>query len=87
MSPAKGIPEKYEGVVFIVERFGITVAMCVFLAWLVLFKVEKMQDVVLASIAVSQDKIDTKVSRTIRNERAIMQKLGIPVIVDADGGR
>lgn len=52
-----------------IEKLGFPLLVCAFLAFVLFWKLEKMS---------------YKLDRCIRNERAIMQKLGIPVIVAPD---
>lgn len=58
---------------FLVSRVGVPVVICgalIFILWFVLLDFKK--------------DVSWKLERSIRNERAIMQKLGIAVILDGD---
>ncbi len=56
-------------VVFVLDRYGVTLATAVFLGWLLLHQLRDMK---------------WQLDRSIRNERAIMQKLEIPIVLDSD---
>lgn len=58
---------------FIITRVGITSVLCAVLIYVLFFKLDKMND-----------GLNLKIDRTVRNTRAIQQKLGIPVILDSD---
>ena len=65
--------EKYKDLDFLIGRVGMPVVMCAGLLWFMAhefsaFKREMVWDL----------------QRSIRNERAIMQKLGIPVVLDSE---
>lgn len=56
-------------VVYLIKELGVPIVMCGFLAYMLHVKIEKL---------------GYKIDRCIRNERAIMQKLEIPIIVKND---
>lgn len=63
------IPSVVNQVVYLIERVGVTIVVCAFLAYMLHVKLEKL---------------GCKIDRCIRNERAIMQHLQIPIIVKDD---
>lgn len=65
--------EKFKDLDYLITRIGMPAVMCGALMWFMWNKFEKFED-----------KIIWKLERIIRNERSIMQKLGIPVILDGD---
>lgn len=73
MAEQEQISQKVREADFLVARLGLPVVMCLFLCYLLFYKLGKIED-----------KLAWKLDRTIRNERAIMQKLGIPVILDGE---
>lgn len=65
--------EKLKDLDFLITRIGMPAVMCGAIMWFMWNKFEKFED-----------KITWKLERVIRNERSIMQKLEIPIILDGD---
>lgn len=65
--------DKYKDLDFLISRIGMPAVMCGLLIWFM-----------SAEFSVFRKDVAWKLERCIRNERAIMQKLGIPVILDSD---
>jgi len=65
--------EKFKDIAYLLDRFGVAVLMCGFLAFMLWREVRDFK----------RD-VTWKLERVIRNERAVMQKLGIPVILDGE---
>ncbi len=59
--------EKLKDVTFLLDRYGVTLATAVFLGWVMVHELRDMK---------------WQLDRVIRNERAIMQKLEIPLVLD-----
>lgn len=65
--------QKFKDLDYLISRIGMPAVMCGLLMWFMWAKFEKFED-----------KITWKLERIVRNQRAIMQKLEIPVILDGD---
>lgn len=65
--------QKLRDLDYIVSRIGMPAVMCGIIMWFMWSKFEKFED-----------KVIWKLERIVRNERSLMQKLGIPVILDGD---
>ncbi len=65
--------EKYKDLDFLISRIGMPAVMCAGLIWFMMHEFG----------AFKRDVI-WKLERSIRNERAIMQKLNIPIVLDGD---
>lgn len=65
--------EKFKDLDFLISRIGMPAVMCGFMCWLLWHE-----------IGAFKKDIAWKLERSIRNERSIMQKLEIPVILDGD---
>lgn len=65
--------EKYKDLDFLIGRVGMPVVMCIGMVWFMTHEFSAYRRDVL-----------WRLERIIRNERSIMQKLGIPVILDGD---
>lgn len=65
--------QKFKDLDFLITRIGMPAVMCGLIMWFMWNKFEKFED-----------KITWKLERCIRNQRAMMQKMGIPMIMDGD---
>lgn len=65
--------EKYRDLDFLIGRVGMPVVMCGFVAWFLYHE-----------FGAFRKDVQWKLERSIRNERSIMQKLNIPIILDGD---
>lgn len=65
--------EKFKDIDFLISRIGMPAVMCALTLWFLWHE-----------FGVFKRDIAWKLERSIRNERSIMQKLGIPVILDGD---
>lgn len=67
------VPEWFKLVIYVLEKFGVLAVLCGVMLWFMGTEFKTFRQDVLWSL-----------QRSIRNERAIMQKLGIPIILDGD---
>ncbi len=65
--------EKYKTLVYLIERVGVLAVLCGVLLWFMGTEFRSFRQDTLWAL-----------SRCIRNERAIMQKLEIPVVLDGE---
>lgn len=65
--------ERFRDLDYLISRIGMPAVMCGLLLWFMHH-----------DYAVFKRDIQWKMERSIRNERAIMQKLAIPIILDGD---
>lgn len=68
-----GPSQKLKDLDFVISRVGMPAVMCGLVMWFLFHE-----------FGTFRRDVQWKLERVIRNERAIMQKLGIPVILDGD---
>lgn len=65
--------EKFKDLDFLISRIGMPAVMCAGLLWFMAHE-----------FSAFRRSVEWSLQRSIRNERAIMQKLGIPIVLDGD---